>query len=114
MTFPPLTNATLTQVNAAGFSPDYDEPATGGSVKWAGSQPVFWSEISERVSTGDGSDVLVHRSVLVPLELAVTWTQGDIVTVGRNSATLTGKVRRVRTTDAAGIGGMVRLELEDA
>jgi hypothetical protein len=111
-----LHNATMTLVNGAGQSPDYDRPAVVGAVKFTGAQRVFWSEVEERVTAGAGSDIIVRRSVLVDPARAVTWAHGDRVTVLRDGAGTpsVGTVRRLVTSGTAATGRVIRLVLEDA
>lgn len=125
MKLPSITNATLTKVETAGFTSDYNEVATIGATKWTGTEEVFWSEITEHVNTGDGgrrgrdqqqrvADILVRRFLVVDAALAVTFAIGDIVSVTFNSIAETGVVDRVTITKATGLAGVVRLELRNA
>jgi arginine/lysine/ornithine decarboxylase len=50
----PQTNATLTAVDAVGASEDYDRPASAGSAKWSGAEPVYLSERRDRVGAVRG------------------------------------------------------------
>jgi hypothetical protein len=116
MTLLPLFNATLTLVQAPGSSPDYDQPAAPGATKFSGAERVFWDELSERVTQGTESDVLVRRSMYVdPADVAVAWTQGDLVTASRDGfGTSTATVRRHDTNGSAETGYIVEVVFEDA
>lgn len=111
-----LHNANLTLVKAVGSSPDYDRDAVAGATKFTGSERVFWSEQEERITTGGGSDIVIRRSMLVNPALAVTWVQGDVVTVLRDgsAAPETATVRRLVTSGTDETDRVTRLVMEDA
>lgn len=123
MSLPAITNATLTRVQTAGFTPDYDEAGTEGADKWTGSTRVYWSEETEEVASGevedrrtrDTLDVYVHRYLVVPDTMTVTWTLNDVITVSRDgfATPAKGRVRNIAKTSAPGVPGVVRLVLGD-
>jgi hypothetical protein len=112
-TFPPIVNATLTRVQAAGGAEDYSTTATSGGDKWTGSEAVL---VSDNTVSQDGNDstLVVERTIAVDDALAVTWARGDIVTYTYRSNVETGTVRDVKTTTAPGLPGVVRLALRNA
>lgn len=119
---PSLTNATLTKVETAGFTSDYDQVATVGATKWSGTEEVYFSEVTDHVNAGavwagdavERADVVVRRSVVVDSALPVTFAIGDIVTVTRDAVTEVGTVDRVTVTKATGLAGVTRLVLKNA
>lgn len=123
MKLPSITNATLTKVETAGFTDDYNLVATAGAIKWTGTESVYWSEVTEHVNTGDGgrrgrdqqqrvADIVVSRSVVVDSSLAVTFAIGDILTLTVDAVVQTGVVDRVVITKATGLSGVTRLVLK--
>lgn len=111
----PVRNATLTAVSAGGFAADYDQPAGTGTIKWTGSERVYWSEVTEREEvTGRTTDLDLRRYLIVDEGLPVSWLTGDSVTVTYRDAVRSGTVRDVQVTTADGLSGVVRLTLEDA
>lgn len=113
MTLPAIENATLTRVQAAGLTADYDQPAQPGTEKWAGSQGAFFSEITERIQTGGATDVVVRRSLVLDAALEVAFAIGDLLTIDYDGDQRTAVVRRVGRTIAPGLDGVTRLVLED-
>jgi hypothetical protein len=114
MHLPAIENATLTAVNAAGFAADADQAATTGTQKWAGSEGAFFSQITERITAGTTSDVIVRRSLIVDAALTAAFAIGDTLTFTYEDSPQTAIVRRVARTTAPGLPGVVRLTLEDA
>jgi hypothetical protein len=111
---PAIENATLTAVNAAGFTADADLPATTGTQKFTGTQAAFFSQTTERVTVGSGSDVIVRRSLIVDADVNIAFAVGDRVAFTYLDAPSTAVVRRVARTTAPGLPGVTRLTLEDA
>jgi hypothetical protein len=111
----PEPNATLTKVQAGGFSEDYDRPAGADpTTKFSGSEGVYLRERTESTDTPAGQDVVMTRSVVARSELAVEWAQGDTLTLTYRSATVTEKVKIVERHQLGdSLPGTVRLILED-
>lgn len=110
-----LFNATLSAVTTAGQLPDYDRDATAGTSKFSGSERVFLTKASERDSMAGGSDVILHRQLLVDPEIGVVWAEGDVVTFTPDgSATETAIVRRFGTSGTIDSGTVTRLTFEEA
>jgi hypothetical protein len=113
--WPPLPNATLTQVNAAGSSADYDRDPTVGALKWSGAADAVWAEQEERIAGAAGVNLMVHRSVVVAEALGIDWADGDVLVVTTTEGTQTGTAQRVKRVDAApDVPGSVRVVLDDA
>jgi hypothetical protein len=113
MRFPPITNATLTRVQAGGGAEDYDDTPSTGADKWTGATAVLVSD--QEISTEGGGDttIVIERSIAVDDALTVAWTRGDQLTYTYRGQTLTGTVRDVKTTTAPALPGVVRLVLRD-
>lgn len=112
----PLANATLTKITAGGQSADYDVDAGDGDPKWEGEEAIYFQEEEERVSGGDGSDLIVSRSIFVLTErFDIEFEADDVVTytLERNDAEVVEEVKRVRRDEYPGVPGCVRLHLED-
>lgn len=111
MKLPPITNATLTRVQAGGGAEDYEASSTGGTDKWTGAETVFVNDAQISDDTGRDSSIVTQRSIVVDETLPVTWERGDTVTYTYRGATKTGTVEDVKTTAAPGLLGVVRLVL---
>ena len=114
MRFPPIRNATLTQVRAGGGAEDYDQPTSEGAVKWSGIEEVFVNDQELSDDTGQRSSVLIRRSVVVDDALPVNWARGDTLIYTYRNTAQTGIVRDIKITSAPRRRGVVRLLLEDA
>jgi hypothetical protein len=110
----PMANATLTKVEGGGFAEDYDRAKGGDDPKWTGSEGVYFNEASERVSSGESTEIVIGRSVVVSSDLAVDWKQGDTLTLTRGEEEIVADVRRIKKTEYPGAPGVVRLHLDDA
>lgn len=113
MTLPAITNARLTSVVAEGYSPDYDQNATGATTKFTGSEPAYFSQEEAVVSVGNTADIIMRQSLVVRDTLAVAWAVDDRVTITFNGGTVFGVVRFIRTTVGDGLDGVVRLTLSE-
>jgi hypothetical protein len=110
----PQTNATLTLVEAAGVSEDFDRPAGAGAQKWTGRAGVYLRQREERVTQGDRSSVVISRALIVPASLGIDWSEGDQLTLNRPTrAPETVIVRGVEPFTHPTAVGETRLVLED-
>jgi plastocyanin len=110
------SNATLTRVNAQGFSADADEAATTGSVKWQGSTRAYVTEETIRSVEGQRADVLVVTSVIIPANVtpSVSIETGDTVTFTYAGASHTRTVRNHRAALLPGMPSTVKIHFQDA
>jgi hypothetical protein len=110
----PQTNATLTAVDAVGASEDYDRPASAGSAKWSGAEPVYLSERRDRVEQGETTSIVITRAVIVDADLNVDWQEGDTLTVDYGAETVVGAVRGIERHRIPTVTqNTIRLTLED-
>lgn len=110
-----LDNATLTLVTGVGSSADYDRDPVAGPTKFSGEERVFWKEDAARVTNGSSSDILIERSMLVNPDIAVTWAQGDTVTVSRDEEGVrSARVMKFTTSGTHETGRVTRVIFEDA
>jgi hypothetical protein len=111
VSFPPITNGTLTRVQAGGAAEDYDAVVAAGADKWTGAQPVFVSDEQVSQDAGGDSTIVLSRSVAVDDALTVAWARGDTLTYTFRGSTATGTVQDVKVTTAPGLPGVIRLVL---
>jgi len=112
----PQENATLVKVGG-GFSEDSDLDAAPVD-KWAdGGLRIYHLEKGERLTQPDGSNVLVHRSIVlehgaIPILVEI----GDTVTyrVDGASSDSEGRVQATRGAKMPGLMGTIKVWLEDA
>lgn len=110
----PQTNATLTKVESAADSDEWESSAAGDE-KWSGEERCYLQEESERLASGGASDLLVHRSLIVDPDLDVEWSVGDTVSFRRFAEEESGQVKAVELRQVPGISlDSVKLVLEDA
>lgn len=115
----PNPNAELLLVNAVGGYADYDVPASHGAAKWAGNGSgagVYFRERRERRTVGGNSNVVIGRTLIVPVDIGVEWENGDTVTLElRDGSQLTPPAVKLveRLETPPGLTGTVRLTLED-
>lgn len=115
----PQPNSELLLVNAVGGYADYDTPASHGAAKWAGNGSgagVYYREKRERRTVSGNSNVVVGRTLVVPVDIGIEWAEGDTVTLElRDGSQLTPPaVKLVEHPEVpAGLAGTVRLTLED-
>lgn len=78
---PVETNATLTEVRGGGSSeePGSRRAAGADAAKFAGEARVYYREKRERVTSGQGSDVIVRRTLIVDSREGIDWHDGDEV-----------------------------------
>lgn len=115
-------NATLQLVTGAGAGESYDGPAAAGAQKFAGEAEAYLRERRDRSEeAAAGGTRRVERILIVPLDLAVDWRSGDVVTFERHATgeTITAAVQLVERaeTDDPEIPAdvqTVRLTLETA
>lgn len=110
----PQTNATLTTVRSAGTTEDYDRAAGDGPERWSGAARVYLRQREERVTQGEGSSVVIARTLIVPATLPVTFTEGDQLVVLTAGVERTLTVRGVEAFPHPTPVGETRLVLEDA
>lgn len=108
-------NAELQEVAAVGGYEDYGEAGTAGDPKFTGNAGVYYRQKRERRTEGGNSNVVIGRTLTVPLDLGIEWEEGDVVTLRRRGKTFTPPaVKLVEEIDpVAGQPGTVRLTLED-
>lgn len=109
----PFRNATVTAINAAGLSDDWDDSATSGSVTWSGTADAYLSDSRQNEYTDGRSTTVVTRTVVVPKDLPVAI--GDTLTMTWRSTAVTAKVRAVLRREpprGAGLAGTSLLEIE--
>jgi hypothetical protein len=107
----PVANATLTQITGPGYSEDYDEAATSGTVKWSGSVGAYIVEQVKTAVAATGLARVKTTYVVVPADVASDVDAGDSLTFQRDGATHT---RVVWDTEIHEVAGTARLHLQDA
>lgn len=113
MQLPSIRNATLTKVEPKAFTADYDRDATVGAPRWTGSEEVFWSETMEEVTTGNQTNVIIKRSLVIDAAVVIPWSVDDVVTASRDGTTVSGVIQRIVTTKGNGLAGVTRVVLEN-
>lgn len=118
---PAQTNAAVLKVTRGGFSeePGASVEAGAGAAAFEGSTRIYYREKRERVTSGQGRDVIVRRTLIVDTrDPAIDWLEGDVVEflTDGDAAAQTGKVQEVveaRHAPHAGTGTeTTRVELE--
>lgn len=106
----PPVNATLTKVQAPGFTDDYGGEAELGPIKWEGQAPAY---VTERVlietSQGAVDQLRVTQAVVPSYVPAPSW--GDQLTYSKNGEISTRKVKNIEERSDY---GFVRIYFEDA
>lgn len=107
----PARNATLTRVAGAGYSEDYDQPASPDTPRWEGAADALLAERVEETVNGRQVDELRVSTVVVPFDLARLVEINDTLTlIDRLGTERARTVRQVRLNRFAGTG---RVWLED-
>lgn len=102
----PQANATLLKVASGGAPADYDQPATGDTVSFEGSAPAYYREKRERITSGEGSDVIVRRELIVHTRNpGLAYTEGATVTFAVEGAEASGEIQEIVTRRLPGAGG---------
>lgn len=113
MKLPSITNATLTKVEGKAFTADYDRDATTSAAKWTGTEEVLWSETTEEVTTGNATNVIIRRSLVIDASIVIPWAVDDKVTATWEGDTVTGIAQKIVVTKATGLVGVIRVVLEN-
>lgn len=103
--FPPITNATLTQVAE-------DTQDDSGTVKWTGTASVFVSDTEVPTSDGQVEMIVMERSLVADDALPIAWARGDVLTYEYRGDAIQSVVRTFRVTTASGLMGTVRLVVD--
>ena len=119
---PLQTNARLREVrrgSGATTSGGYRDDPAPGPAAFQGDVGVYYEERRRRVTTDQGSDVLVERFLHVDTrEPALEWAQGDTVSFETRRGTVTGTVQTIEASELDEMAGTgvetTTLELEPA
>lgn len=101
----PQSNAILRKVASGGAPADYDQPAGDDATDFEGAAGAYYREKRERITTGEGSDVIVRRELIVHTRNpGITYKQGATVTFEVEGETQTGEIQEVVTRRLPGAG----------
>lgn len=109
----PHRNAIVTAVTGKAFSEGWDQAGTLGAASWTGSADAYVTDKSHNEYSGDGSSLIVTRTVVVSNDLPVA--VGDTLTITWRDSTISpvvkGVVRR-EPPPGAGLSATTLLEIE--